>query len=112
MNNITDDIIEFEQTRQLNLQTATVVMLTVFGVIGVIGNSVILIVYWKLVKMTTTQFLIFVIAVFDFLTAIVAVPLTVVTKTLWFRIENIYYCKFLIPPLECVFSPVPYNCSL
>ena len=105
MSNISDDDGTFEQARFYYLNLPTAVMLMVFGVIGVMGNAVILMVYWKLVKMTTTQFLIFVIAAFDVFTALLAVPLIVVSKMYWFQIVNIYYCKFAIATVNfCVFS--------
>ena len=76
-------------------EEANVVMLGAFSVIGVIGNAMILIVYWRLVRMTTTQFLVFVIAIFDFLTALIPVPISIIYKTIWFDIYNIYFCKIM-----------------
>ena len=74
-----------------------VIMLGVFCVMGVVGNSVVIIVYWKIPKMTmtTTQFLIFVMAIFDFLTALIAIPLKMVHRMFWFEIVNVQYCKLM-----------------
>ena len=84
---------------------ATVVMLMVFCVIGVFGNAVILLVYGRLVKLTTTQFLIFVIAIFDFTTALVAVPIVIGYKMFWFDIDHIYYCKLMLGTVRLCIIP-------
>ena len=82
-----------EAENYYDLERAAVVMLIVFSVVGVLGNGMIFIIYWKLVKMTTTQFLIFFIAIFDFLSALIPVPLLIIYKTSWFDINSIFFCK-------------------
>ena len=78
-----------------NIQRPTAFMLMIFSIVGVFGNAIILIVYSKLVKLTTTQFLIFVIAIYDILTALVVLQIVIVYKLFWFDINNIYYCKLM-----------------
>ena len=100
-----NDSFDDKETLHVDLSKPTVVLLVIFSVIGVIGNAVILMVYWKLVKMTTTQFLIFVIAIFDFLTASVAVPSSI---TLWiyqFRIQTGFFCKWHIAIINICILP-------
>ena len=88
---VSEQILQFYYTQEVSAY-----MLIVFGVIGVIGNLIILIVYWRLIKMTTTQFLIFLIAIFDFLTALIAIPMVVIYKLFWFEIFNSFYCKICV----------------
>ena len=71
----------------------TVGMLLLFSVVGVGGNALVLIVYWKITKKTVIQMLIFVIAIFDFLTALVAIPGQVILSIFRFDYLDIPLCK-------------------
>ena len=73
-----------------------VVMLSLFGLIGIPGNAIVLKVYWREKKLKATQFLIFAIAFFDFNTALVAIPLNLVRNTYWFDIIDIRFCKLVL----------------
>ena len=95
MNKASGNVTEFLESRFYHRQAATTAMLAVFSVTGVFGNAVILVIYWQLVKMTTTQFLIFVIAIFDFITALVPLPIIIIYNTFWFEINSVYFCKIL-----------------
>ena len=95
MKNISQNDTVLSQEEFYYVYGAVTVMLMIFSVIGVFGNAIILLVYGRLVKLTTTQFLIFVIAIYDFFTALVAVPIVVVNKLFWFDIANIHYCKVM-----------------
>ena len=85
----------------------TVVMLAIFCVPGVVGNALVLIVYSKQLKMTSTQLLIFVIALYDFITALFVVPLLIIYKTYWFSIIDIRFCKLFFGIINFCVLPGP-----
>ena len=55
--------------------------------------------------MTTTQFLIFVTAIFDFLTAIIVVPLSIIFRIYIYQIQSLYFCKFFNATLTLCVTP-------
>ena len=70
----------------------SVVMLILFSIVGIPGNIIVLLVYFRK-RLTSTQFLISVIAMVDLFTAGVAIPLMVVYQYKWFSILDITFCK-------------------
>ena len=72
----------------------TVVMLILFSIVGIPGNIIVLLVYFK-GRLTSTQFLISVIAMVDLLSAGVAIPLNIVYQTTWFSILDITFCRIV-----------------
>ena len=69
------------------------VILIVFCVLGVPGNIIVLMVYWRENKMTTTKIIISILAVSDLLASSVMIPLLIVLQLFYFDVQNIYYCK-------------------
>ena len=59
----------------VDLLTPSVVFLSTVAVVGVPGNSLVLLVYLTKLKLTSTKFLIIVMAVFDLLINLVVIPL-------------------------------------
>ena len=73
-------------------QIPTVGMLMFFSLIGTPGNIIVLVVYIKS-RMTTTQFLLSVMAMIDLFTALVGIPLIVFFKMSGLILMDITYCK-------------------
>ena len=79
-----------------NSRIATAIMLTLFSVIGVPGNLLVVIVKWKEKKMNNTNFLIFIMAFVDFIGALDAF-LNFLTLTVFFQNNiDIKFCKIVI----------------
>ena len=77
-----------------NSRLPTAVMLTMFSVIGIPGNLLVVLVNLKAKKMTNTNFIIFIMAIVDFVGALSAF-LNVIKVTLWFEILDIKFCKLI-----------------
>ena len=101
MKNMSDSIFlrrTFNESEQLAVDLfydrrfPTVVMLILFSIVGIPGNIIVLLVYFK-GRLTTTQFLISVIAMVDLFAAGVAIPFSIVYQTSWFSILDITFCK-------------------
>ena len=88
-------VITNDQKQYYDSHFPTTIMLTVFFVVGFIGNSLILTVYWKLSERTKTEFLIFSIAIFDFMTVTVFLPTYLIYLTFWFEIKTVSFCKIV-----------------
>ena len=73
-------------------QIPTVGMLMFFSLIGTPGNITVLVVYTRS-RMTTTQFLLSVLAMFDLFTASVGIPLRIFFQMSGLNVKNIHYCK-------------------
>ena len=71
----------------------SVVLMALFCVLGLVGNSVVLMVYWKEKKMSSTHLLIFIIAIYDWVTSLITLPLNILVSTSWFSICSIALCK-------------------
>ena len=72
----------------------TAVMLIVLSLVGFPGNIIVLKVYWRIQHKSLIENIIFTIAIFDFMTATVGAPLSVVYFMCWFDIMDIIFCKF------------------
>ena len=68
-------------------------LLMVYGVLGVFGNSIVVMVYLRAKRMSSTHFLIFLIAIIDWLIALVVVPMSVVFNQYWLQINTEVFCK-------------------
>ena len=71
----------------------TTVMLAIFSVIGIPGNMIVALVYFREKRLTTSRFLIFVLAVLDSFICLVVVPENIVFQVFWLEIQNLMYCK-------------------
>ena len=93
--NISEDDIKSAIDIYKDASRPTIMMLLLFSVVGVIGNALVLIVYCKITKKSVTQMLIFLIAIFDFLTALIVAPGQVLAKVFKFEYLDVPVCKFI-----------------
>ena len=89
-----------------NSRLYDVLTLVVCGVLGVLGNSMVLLVYWRARRLHATRLLIVVISMLDFFTALVAVPINLMYSMFWFEIDHrLYFCQILHGITVLLMSP-------
>ena len=72
----------------------TTVMLIMFCMVGIPGNTIVVLVYLKEKRLSTTKFIIFIIALIDLISSLVAIPCNVISTLFWLEIANVFFCKF------------------
>jgi hypothetical protein len=85
------------------------IYLSIVGIIGLIGNLFVIIVYWNKRGKHTSALFILILAISDLIVCSVLIPMTLFIEGHKFIISNILFCKayfFLIT------STVPYSCLL
>ena len=95
-NNLTEQFyIELAKAAYYDRRYPSVVMMVLFIFIGLPGNSVVVMVYFREQKMTATQYLIFVMAVIDLISGVFVIPYNLVYNLHWLDITNIVFCKLV-----------------
>ena len=92
--NSTDDFkTQLALATYLDRKFPKIVMLVMFSLMGIPGNFLVLMVYLRKKEKKTTHFIIFSIALFDFITSLVTIPVVVIDIIWWFDILDTTFCK-------------------
>ena len=82
------------QRRINNSNIPSLVMLILFAVVGIVGNLIVVLVYWRIRRKTASQIIIFAMGIFDLFTSSVVIPGALVV-ILWLDFPSLHLCRFI-----------------